>query len=267
MFMKKIVSSLLLLVFAVSVFAVGEKPLNASEVSKLDVSGKWSGKRYQYSWDKKEIIQTFEYEFELVQEGSRITGTTSIINPDGEYANMKIRGTLVGNKLHFEEYEITGEIKPNDMMWCYKSGELSFKKENGQLKMFGNTPSYMAEYYFPCSGGYTDLVQVDGSKNEVVFQQPNVSAKTSEESNLSIYPNPFIESTNISYHLAEDAKVSLQVMDIKGKVIANLVNEKQSKGNHSYVFRAQDAGYSAGIFIGVLTINGEVFSQQMVLVR
>ncbi len=74
--------------------------LNASQVAKLDVSGKWSGKRNQYSLDKKSCIESFQYEFDLKQEGDIVTGTSTIINANGEYADMKIEGVLIGNKLH-----------------------------------------------------------------------------------------------------------------------------------------------------------------------
>ena len=62
--------------------------LNAQQVSKLDLNGKWVGKRKQYSADKKSFIETFQYEFELKQEGDIITGTSTIINSNGDYADM-----------------------------------------------------------------------------------------------------------------------------------------------------------------------------------
>ena len=34
--------------------------LNAAQVAKLDVSGKWTGKRNQYSLDKKTFIESFQ---------------------------------------------------------------------------------------------------------------------------------------------------------------------------------------------------------------
>ena len=81
--------------------------LNSTQVAKLDVSGKWSGKRNQYSWDKKSFIESFQYEFDLKQDGNIVTGTSTIISSNGEYADMKLEGVLVGNKLHFAEKEVT----------------------------------------------------------------------------------------------------------------------------------------------------------------
>ena len=134
--------------------------LNASQVAKLDLNGKWSGKRRQYSWDKKSFIEIFQYEFDLKQEGDIVTGTTTIINSNGEYADMKLEGVLVGNKLHFAEKEVKSAIRPDGKVWCFKSGELYFAKDGDNLKLVGATPSYMEVYNYPCSGGETDLVLI-----------------------------------------------------------------------------------------------------------
>ena len=76
--------------------------LGTSLVAKIDVTGKWSGKRQQYTPDKRSFIEVFEYEFDLKQEGNIVSGTTTIINRNGEYADMKISGMIVGNKLIFD---------------------------------------------------------------------------------------------------------------------------------------------------------------------
>jgi hypothetical protein len=130
--MKKMSALILALVFIFSGTTQAQEQrtttLNAKQVSKLDVSGKWVGKRKQYSWDQKSYIEVFEYEFDLKQEGDIISGTTTIINSNGEYADMQIEGVLVGNKLHFAEKEIKSAIRPEGKVWCFKSGELFLKR-------------------------------------------------------------------------------------------------------------------------------------------
>src|SRR5436190_15261669 len=116
--------------------------LNTQQVSKLDLSGKWIGKRKQYSADKKSFIETFQYEFDLKQEGNIITGTSTIINSNGEYADMKLEGMIIGNKLHFAEKEVKGAARPDGKIWCFKSGELYIGKSGDNIKLIGATPSY-----------------------------------------------------------------------------------------------------------------------------
>jgi len=242
--------------------------LNAAQVAKLDLNGKWTGKRHQYSWDKKSFIETFQYEFDLKQEGDIITGTSTIINSNGEYADMKLEGVIIGNKLHFAEKEVKSAIRPDGKVWCFKSGELFFAKEGDNVKLVGSTPSYMEVYNYPCSGGETDIVKVDNSNNLAVLANAGTTSATTEEKiSISVFPNPFIESTTLYYTLTGDSKVKAEVYDISGKLVTGLFEGNQKSGSYNLSFDAKNSGSFTGIFIVKLVINGEVFSRQLVQMR
>lgn len=53
-------------------------------------------------------------------------------------------------------------------------------------------------------------------------------------------PNPFAQSTTISYSLREPTHVVLSVYDFLGRLIGQLVDEKQSAGTHSVFFDPKD---------------------------
>ncbi len=270
--MKKITVTLLAVFFlAISTIANDAKLqiLNASQVSKLDLNGKWSGKRNQYTTDRKAFIETFEYEFDLKQEGNIVTGTSTIISSNGEYADMKLEGTLVGNKLHFAETEVKGAARPDGKVWCFKSGELFFAKDGDNIRLVGATPSYMEIYNLPCSGGETDLVKVDNSSNLSLLDalpKSNVSV-ADEKFAITVFPNPFVENATIYYSLDKDSKVRVEIFDISGKSVSNLFDGNQKQGNYSLNFSAKNAGFLSGIYIVKMTVNGEVYSRQLVQMR
>src|ERR1700690_2772888 len=110
----------LLIIAANAVFAQDSRSqvLTAAQVAKLDLNGKWSGKRNQYSWDKTTFVESFQYDFDLKQEGNTVTGASTIINSNGDYADMKLEGVIIGNKLHFREYEVQNAIRPDGKVWC-----------------------------------------------------------------------------------------------------------------------------------------------------
>jgi len=54
------------------------------------------------------------------------------------------------------------------------------------------------------------------------------------------YPNPFQTRTMISYHLQETSDVELNIFDLSGRKIANLVNESQLGGVHEVEWKAQE---------------------------
>jgi hypothetical protein len=98
------------------------------------------------------------------------------------------------------------------------------------------------------------------------------------------YPNPFNPSTKIGYKLKERGYVKLYVYDIKGELVAVLVNEVQEAGYYEVGFNAEAGSGSAsggavgkslasGVYIYQIFVKGEnnipVFSdiKKMVFVK
>lgn len=50
------------------------------------------------------------------------------------------------------------------------------------------------------------------------------------------YPNPFNPTTSLTYQLAEAAHVRLEVFDLAGRRVAELVNTEQAAGEHRVRF-------------------------------
>jgi hypothetical protein len=70
------------------------------------------------------------------------------------------------------------------------------------------------------------------------------------------YPNPFNPSTKIGYKLKERGYVKLYVYDVKGEVVAVLVNQEQEAGYYEVEFKAGNGlqsvpqtGIASGIYI------------------
>ena len=241
--------------------------LSTSELKSIDLSGKYVGKRHQYTPDHTAIMQSFEYEFNIKQSGDLISGTSTIIKADGEYADIKLRGMIVGDKLYFEEYQIVNQDKDPSMVWCYKSGALNIKKDGDNLKLVGATNSYMAEYYIPCTGGVTDLTKVDNSNN---FKKDEAGATATQDAsiNMGVSPNPFLDATKINYSIPNNANVTLEVYDITGKKVTTLENNiAKNAGQYDVDFSAKSYGLAAGVLIAKLTVNGKIYSSEMVQMK
>lgn len=71
------------------------------------------------------------------------------------------------------------------------------------------------------------------------------------------YPNPFNPTTEIAYTLAEDSDVVIQVYNVKGQIVETLVNENQSKGEHTVTWNADNM--ASGVYF--YKINTNSFSQ------
>jgi hypothetical protein len=81
------------------------------------------------------------------------------------------------------------------------------------------------------------------------------------------YPNPFNPSTVITYDLATDSNVRLDIFDIMGRNVKTLVNEKQIGGRHIVSWDANDQfgqAVSAGVYLTRLHTGNKVFTQKMI---
>ena len=85
------------------------------------------------------------------------------------------------------------------------------------------------------------------------------------------YPNPFNPSTKINYSLPFDSKVNLEVYNITGERICELVNEEQSAGYYSVDFGS--SRLSSGVYFYRITAvdkaTGNNFSaiKKMILLK
>ena len=84
------------------------------------------------------------------------------------------------------------------------------------------------------------------------------------------YPNPFNPTTQIKYDLPEDALVTINIYDLMGRIVKNLVNGQKNAGYNSIQWNATNdkgAPVSAGLYL--CTIHAGEFRQtkKMVLLK
>jgi hypothetical protein len=79
------------------------------------------------------------------------------------------------------------------------------------------------------------------------------------------HPNPFKQSTTISYQVPDDGFVSLKVYNVVGSEVATLVNSNQTRGSHTIQFNANDL--NSGVYYYTLRYNDQVKSSKMLLIK
>jgi spore coat protein CotH len=79
------------------------------------------------------------------------------------------------------------------------------------------------------------------------------------------FPNPFNQSTAISYQLSAKSKVSLNIYDITGRMVRTLVDKEEVAGRHSVCFDARDL--VSGVYFAKLTAGGDKKTRKLTIAR
>ena len=79
------------------------------------------------------------------------------------------------------------------------------------------------------------------------------------------YPNPFNATTNISFNIATEGNVSLQIYNLAGQLVEILIDSPMEAGYHSVNWDA--SAYSSGIYFYKLTAGDYVTTRKMNLVN
>ncbi|MCF6270729.1 MAG: T9SS type A sorting domain-containing protein [Melioribacteraceae bacterium] len=79
------------------------------------------------------------------------------------------------------------------------------------------------------------------------------------------YPNPFNPSTNISFTIPETGVVKLNIYNILGEVVSELINENLEAGFHQYQFNA--INLPSGIYFYSISVNGFTKVKKMNLIK
>jgi len=87
---------------------------------------------------------------------------------------------------------------------------------------------------------------------------------------LKNYPNPFNPETVISYQLSENSYVCLQIYNIKGQLIKNLVEDMKPAGEHTITWNGTDYNENqipSGLYFYKLSANGKTNCKKMLLLK
>jgi predicted outer membrane repeat protein len=127
---------------------------------------------------------------------------------------------------------------------------------------------------YPAMGTIINDMGAYGGPNAIgwlpVGVEDNLIVQTPEIFLHQNYPNPFNPSTTINYSLKENANVSLNIYNIKGQKVKQLVSEQLSAGQHSVVWNGKDnngKSVSSGIYFYKLKAGDFQKVKKMILMK
>jgi hypothetical protein len=115
--------------------------------------------------------------------------------------------------------------------------------------------------------GFSDydltLVKTDSNGNVV---SANDEILQIDSNILSNYPNPFNPQTTILFNIPYSSKVLLQIYNVKGQLVKNLLNEEKISGEYKIIWNAKDQ--SSGIyFVKLSNDKGFLINHKIILLK
>ena len=110
----------------------------------------------------------------------------------------------------------------------------------------------------------------EGSETKVLFETQVLCLPLSKITLYQNYPNPFNPSTAIEYYLPRNSFVKLDIYDIRGRHIAELVNGITMSGKKSVLWNGRDSNnnnVTSGVYFYKLRADKETISKKMLLIR
>jgi hypothetical protein len=166
-----------------------------------------------------------------------------------------------------EEWE--GETELNDV--C----RLMLPDENGTSINLAGQDEILLDYTVTpdTSWNFDELVVIafvqDNDSREILnaVKSPLAALSGTTEHNnftalsMTNYPNPFSRETKFGFMLQDNTHVTLQVFDMTGKLIAQLINSVQTKGIHEITWKADNL--PGGIYLAKLTAGNRVMVKKI----
>ena len=107
-----------------------------------------------------------------------------------------------------------------------------------------------------------ELILVDANGESIMASIDILPNAVSLKGN---FPNPFNPETSISYTLSHDSQVMLSVYDLSGRLVETLVEGQQYPGEFLVSWSAHSL--PSGMYIARLMVDGESFTQKMMLMK
>jgi len=192
---------------------------------------------YNRALDDAEIAATWNITIVPVE----LTSFTASVNDNDVTLNW-VTASEINNSGFQVERKSIGEYQAIGFVPGYGTTTETKAYSFSDANLTAGTYSYrLKQIDYDGTFEYSDPVEVDIVIPDVYSLHQN-------------YPNPFNPTTNITFTLAANAKVTLKVFDVLGQEVMTLINQDLTAGVHTYDFNA--AGFNSGVYFYRIEANG-----------
>ena len=159
-------------------------------------------------------------------------------------------------------------VNQGDIIFIYE--EINDIDENGNFSTIGvESPDQNFGSQLIFNQSDPDLIALLNNGYSVRFSADNnpldVEDNHIEFSILNTYPNPFNPVLNISYNLVKGSQVRVDIYDINGKLVENVIAQYQAAGSYGFIWNASQL--ASGNYIVKLDLGDRKYSNTITLLK
>lgn len=253
-------------------------------------------------WEESTITDALgNYTINHVRPGNYFVTAYSLFTPPTYYNNVltwedadlvSVNGNITGIDFNLINVPADGPNNLNGVVTDATGNVLNnvivtLKDDQNQVIAFGRTdasgiyrieniPSetytIVASKLGLSSFSQTIIVDSDDNVNMTLYattasDDPTTPALTSKMYN---YPNPFNPTTNIALSIPKDSRVNVQIYNIKGQMIKNLLNNNLKAGSHTLKWDGTDDSgktVTSGVYLVRLSGDGFKTNHKLTLMK
>ncbi len=246
---------------------------NLDEVTKIDrengkIIWRWGGKHNEFSFVNDSLIFSHQHDVRRLPSGNITMFDNGTFHNTAEPFSRAV------------EYHLDEKMKIATKVWEYHHNPDVYSKAMGNVQRLENGNSVIG--WGGCDSVAFTEVKPDGSTALELKFDPGIysyraykftkgeikSAVLPKNSAQDIslgqnYPNPFTNSSTVTFHTGERIPIELRVYDALGREIKTLFNGTVDPGSYSAKFEAENL--PSGIYISKLRTPAATLSRTMII--
>jgi PKD repeat protein len=254
-------------------YAVPVNGLTPLEVYFFDLSENLAVS-WEWDFNNDEIIDSYE-QYPVFTYPVPGIYSVSLTVSDGVYTDQEIKidyiTVIQALAVDFEADPTEGVVPLTVQFTDLSLGDPAFWLWDFNNDGFADSNEQNPSYTYTEAGSYSVKLTVsNGSETEMLtrfnyIQVDPTDADTDiiplETKLVGCFPNPFNPSTTIRYDLKEPAFIEIQILNNKGQMVKDLVEEDQPAGQYSIRWSGRDEygnKVSSGVYFYKMNVNGKV---------
>jgi hypothetical protein len=193
----------------------------------------------------------------------------------GYFSAFTVFGPVLLHSYGFWDTYVTKLDSEGSFLWVKRAGSAS--SENGNSVYCDNIGNCYLTGYFYGTIGFDGTFLFNSGEGDVFITKLSSPTNVTEGNQpaiylngVSSYPNPFYYKTSITYNLPKSGHTRVCIYNVKGQLVASLLDTYQISGEHSLEWDGRNQNgrsISSGIYMCRIMSSGEAETHKMLLIK